>query len=113
MDQACMASTNPVGGEACWVAGWGRTDDDGEGSLPNELMSVGTNIFSHEYCIEKTSWVKLWPDDICGGIPDSDDVRHEWRMTEGGKGPCKGDSGGPLICPIEGKATLVGNKTLH
>ena len=74
------------------------------GSTSNDLMSAGVNVFSQEYCIANTIYDALLPDDICAGIPDSDNS----GGADGGKDSCQGDSGGPLICPIDGKATLVG-----
>jgi len=89
-------------GQACWVAGWGRENaNDAQGST--SLNSAGVNIFSHTYCTTKTSYFPL-PDDICAGIPDENND----GSSDGGKDSCQGDSGGPLICPINGKATLVG-----
>lgn len=102
LQQACLPTSNVVGGEACWVAGWGTTSYMGNTS--NDLMSAGVNVFSQEYCIANTVYNVLLPDDICGGIPDSDNS----GGADGGKDSCQGDSGGPLICPIDGKATLVG-----
>ena len=50
-------------------------------------------------------WEGVLADDICAGIPDGDDAD---ELIEMGVDSCQGDSGGPLICPINGKATLVG-----
>jgi hypothetical protein len=99
---ACLPSSEVVGGEACWVAGWGTTSYGG--SISDTLLSVGVNIFSQEYCIANTESNALLPDDICAGIPDGDGN----NQADGGKDSCQGDSGGPLICPVDGKATLVG-----
>ena len=45
------------------------------------------------------------PEEICVGTPDNEDADD---LTQPGNNMCSGDSGGPLICPIDGKATLVG-----
>lgn len=116
------------GGNACWVAGWGDTIS-GTNTAPAgmQLKSVGVNIFSQDYCVKHTkkvcpgqnggadySWncseaEKVFEgvasDDICAGVPDGDDADD---LIEMGIDSCQGDSGGPLICPINGKATLVG-----
>ena len=100
---ACLPTSEVVGGEACWVAGWGLTSfDNYYGST--ELLSTGINILSHQYCKDNSFQSVLSPDDICAGVPDNDGD----GQTDGGKDSCQGDSGGPLICPIGGKATLVG-----
>ena len=46
----------------------------------------------------------LMPDDICAAVPDLNSD----GLTDGGQDSCQGDSGGPLICPVNGRATLVG-----
>ena len=49
--------------------------------------------------------VATYPNSICVGTPDNDDAD---ILTQPGNNMCTGDSGGPLICPVNGKATLVG-----
>jgi len=102
LQKACLPSADPIGGEACWVGGWGTTSFEGE--VSQSMQSVGQNVFSQEYCIANTGYGSLEPDDICAGIPNSDGV----DGADGGKDSCQGDSGGPLICPVDGKATVVG-----
>ena len=103
---ACLPTESPKHGEACWVAGWGRTET---GDLSNELKSVGVNIFSDEYCAAHHFYGGFLaytnPDEICAGLPDSDDADN---LSDGGKGACKGDSGGPLVCDRDGVLTLAG-----
>ena len=101
VDIACLPTSEVVGGEACWVAGWGTTEY--QGNVSDLLLSIGVNIFSQEYCIANTESNFLFPDDICAGIPDGDGD----GQADGGKDSCQGDSGGPLMCPVGGKATLV------
>ena len=71
------------------------------------------NIFSHDYCTTHTVYsedeVTFYPNSICVGTPDNDDADD---LTQPGNNMCTGDSGGPLICPVNGKATLVGVTSL-
>ena len=62
-----------------------------------------------QYCIANTVYTDLETDDICAGIPDNDGDGE----TDGGKDFCQGDFGGPLICPQDGKATLVRQIIFH
>lgn len=39
-----MPSADPIGGEACWVGGWGTTSFEGE--VSQSMQSVGQNVFS-------------------------------------------------------------------
>ena len=75
---------------------------------------------SQEYCAAKTAddLSELLADDICAGNALDE---NENGLIDGGFDSCQGekifirylnkfqgDSGGPLICPIDGKATLMG-----
>ena len=42
---------------------------------------------------------------MCGGIPDMDG---NGVAAESGKSTCSGDSGGPVICDVNGKYVLTG-----
>ena len=101
-------SIDELHGEACWIAGWGATNH-AETHYPTMLKSAGVNVFGQDYCIEHTSVDGLNFDSICVGAPDNDDAD---ELTQGSNNMCPGDSGGPLICPINGKATLVGATSL-
>ena len=91
-----------MGTEACWTAGWGELSYAGK--TPDELHSVGLNIFSKYYCYRNSYPMPFYEDDICAGAPD----KNGNGLTDAGTDTCKGDSGGPLICNVDGKATMVG-----
>ena len=101
---ACLPEEGPKHGDACWVAGWGRTQN---GTISSELKSVGVNIFSDEYCLETHAFenFSFEPDEICAGLPDSNDADN---LSDAGKDACQGDSGGPLVCNNNGTLTLTG-----
>ena len=99
---ACMPCMDYVPGDACWVAGWGSLEQGG--NSPSKLQSVGINLFSQEYCAANTLYSSVQDDEICAGLPDSNND----GLTDGGKDSCQGDSGGPLICNVNGMATLTG-----
>ena len=46
----------------------------------------------------------LQPDELCAGKPDMDDN----NLTDGGLDDCVSDSGGPLICAVNGQAVITG-----
>ena len=101
-------------GRHCWIAGWGNTaaidliDPGRSGEIISfELRDVGVNIFSYEYCLQRTIYTEKYVNrntDICAGIADWDND----GMTDGGKDSCQGDSGGPLICVEENQPIQVG-----
>ena len=91
-----------LGVEACWTAGWGELSYGGR--TPDELHSVGLNIFSKYYCYRYSFPMPFFEDDICAGSPDKDGN----GLVDAGRDTCHGDSGGPLICNVEGRATMVG-----
>lgn len=69
-------------GEACKVAGWGRTVDDDKSDPSRLLMEAEINIINSSKCYAGEGLMK--PGMICANAP--------------GKDSCQGDSGGPLVC---------------
>ena len=52
MNAACLPANPGSHGDACWVAGWGRTSYGG--STATILQEVGVNLLSDDYCKEKS-----------------------------------------------------------
>ena len=90
-------------GRHCWTAGWGTNREGGQTTFL--LNSVGINLFSHEYCMRKSTYTNIIEkSEICAGKPDDNNDGH----TDGGKDACQGDSGGPLVCNDNGQPVLYG-----
>ena len=94
-------------GAACWNAGWGTAQINGEYS--NELQSIGVNLMSQEYCTDHSFW-EVEANYLCAGLPPNNSTQMKgWKhVTAGSKGTCQGDYGAPLICDIDGTATFIG-----
>ena len=94
-------------GVPCWNIGWG-TDELGN-SYSRRMKSIGLNLMSQNYCTAHSFW-EVEDGYLCGGLPPNDKTpTMGWKhVTAGGKEACHGDYGAPLICDINGKATLVG-----
>jgi secreted trypsin-like serine protease len=82
------------------IAGFGLTSQDAE-EAPDQMQVAQVPITTDEYCAQ------AYPDGlggngfdpatmVCAGYP------------EGGTDTCEGDSGGPLLAPIDGTYRLVG-----
>ena len=72
-------------GDKCFVSGWGSTKFFG-GTWSSRIKYTEMTTTSHVYCNEKS---------ICAFNPKGDTV-------------CSGDSGGPFICNVNGKAVSGG-----
>ncbi|KAF6096413.1 serine protease 48 [Phyllostomus discolor] len=90
---------------SCWVTGWGRVDENEGIDYTSTLKEVEVPIINRQTCeFMYNSVSPLLPnftpmikkDMICAG-----DVSK-------GKDACKGDSGGPLSCNIDGVWTVIG-----
>ena len=60
---ACLPTTHVEHGARCWIAGWGYTKYDPDGSpkgsaLSRFLKEAAVNVFSNDYCKEN-SYLKL------------------------------------------------------
>lgn len=98
VQRACLpdASYAPKVGEICYVSGWGKLKY-GRGSLPEVLHWVRIPIENDDVCSNKYQGLnEITNAMICAGY------------EQGGKDSCQSDSGGPLICLFNGKATLAG-----
>ena len=80
--------TEPVLSKKCITLGWGHVEEDGTGS--------------DEYL--KEAQMKLWSNRQCNQRDWRDCSIRSCMMCAGEKHnrPCKGDSGGPLLCPHDG-----------
>jgi len=124
LPSVAMDAEDPYAGQHCWIAGWGYTrfgetwwGGVGGSRLASILQEAGINIFSNQYCAEKshmtlvdrqedvTSSTQLQTyNEFCAGVADIDGD----GQIDGETDACSGDSGGPLICDENGKPTLVG-----
>ena len=102
INAACLPSEPALHGDACWVAGWGKLSQGGQGA--STLQETGLNIFSRDYCLANTNYHDVYPEEFCAGQPDRDGD----NLVDGGIDACSGDSGGPVICEVDGKAVVNG-----
>ncbi|XP_039633777.1 enteropeptidase [Perca fluviatilis] len=82
-------------GTRCWIAGWGRTEE--QGSLPDVLQEAELPLLSQSECEDQLPEYSITSSMVCAGLP------------EGGVDACQGDSGGPLVCLDDGYWTLIGH----
>ncbi|TWW69408.1 Testisin [Takifugu flavidus] len=68
----------------CWIVGWGNVGTDVPLPNPETLQQLQLPIVLQSVCKEK--YPELTDSMLCAGD------------MSGGKGPCKGDYGGPLMC---------------
>ncbi|MEN2497540.1 MAG: Transmembrane protease serine 11D [Marteilia pararefringens] len=86
----------PLPGTKCFVTGWGITEMQ---SVSNKLREVDLKLISQDVCKQSDfNKTRIKDDMICAG------------NVKDGKGPCIGDSGGPLLYldPKNGKWTQIG-----
>ncbi|KAM3916901.1 serine protease 33-like [Leptodactylus fuscus] len=102
----CLPSSSvifPCGME-CWVTGWGPINSGVSLPSPMTLQKVMLPLIDHRTCDSMynvnsatSSSVTIIQDTmICAGY------------SRGGVGPCQSDSGGPLVCKVDGAWYQVG-----
>ncbi|KAM4820100.1 brain-specific serine protease 4 [Thomomys bottae] len=84
----------------CWIAGWGSVRDGVPLPYPQTLQKLSVPIIDSETC-SRLYWrgagqEAITKDMLCAGY------------LEGRRDACLGDSGGPLMCQIEGSWLLGG-----
>jgi len=84
--------------QECWIAGWGSTAVIGIPS--DELRSRGVRLRNDTDCQDQFLYKNIGAC-IEGEYPVSGEIYHEAPS-------CGNDIGGPVICPIDGKAVLAG-----
>ncbi|XP_004638775.1 serine protease 48 [Octodon degus] len=84
---------------SCWVTGWGQVTRGTVHNYPSTLQEVEVPIINHQDCDRLYNPVGAF-------IPGLEPVIKEDMICAGGlqsgKDSCKGDSGGPLSCHIDG-----------
>ncbi|XP_076035710.1 urokinase-type plasminogen activator-like [Oratosquilla oratoria] len=97
---ACLpsSSTQYVEGTYCSVTGWGSMDPDNIYNTSDSLQAIRVPLVSDKVCQDNEVHgpKRLTPGMVCAGHMD------------GRSDACIGDSGGPLICEIDGLQTLMG-----
>ncbi|XP_007949742.2 serine protease 48 [Orycteropus afer afer] len=90
---------------SCWVVGWGKTKESQDSDFYPILQEVEVPVIDHKACEKLYNPIGVYfpelekvikKDMICAGDTD----RH--------KDSCKGDSGGPLSCDIDGVWIQIG-----
>uniref|UniRef100_A0A6I8QA87 Serine protease 36 n=1 Tax=Xenopus tropicalis TaxID=8364 RepID=A0A6I8QA87_XENTR len=102
----CLPSTSNsfTDGMECWVTGWGTISLYVNLPYPKTLQEVMTPLINRTRCDQmyhidspvSASSEIIPSDQICSGYSD------------GGKDSCKGDSGGALVCKIQGVWYQIG-----
>nr|XP_021508170.1 LOW QUALITY PROTEIN: serine protease 48 [Meriones unguiculatus] len=87
---------------SCWVTGWGQKE---EGHYPSTLQEAEVPVITSEACEQLYNPIGSF-------VPQVEPVIKEDMLcagdTRGVKNSCKGDSGGPLSCHIDGIWTQIG-----
>ncbi|XP_045735455.1 LOW QUALITY PROTEIN: serine protease 48 [Mirounga angustirostris] len=90
---------------SCWVTGWGKVKEGEDTDYPSILQEAEIPIFDRQTC------EKLY-NPIGSILPESEPVIQDDEICAGDtakmKDTCKGDSGGPLSCHINGVWTQIG-----
>ncbi|KAM4026340.1 transmembrane protease serine 9-like [Anomaloglossus baeobatrachus] len=86
----------------CWVTGWGRIASEAALPYPLILQKVSAALIDRERC------QKMFRD---GEAPDNAQVLEDMICAgykDGQRSPCNGDSGGALVCKVQGAWYQVG-----
>lgn len=96
---AYISSTDPKTGATVRELGWGRTDPSNTGPEPVQLQQVDTTYAG--------AGAAATP---CNTNPDNPITVDEncANSADGWRGPCGGDSGGPLLAQVHGRWALIG-----
>jgi len=96
---ACLPTEELVGGEECFITGWGTLSSGG--SQPNTLQEASVKIIANDACTADYSYSSSEIDDtmICAQGKTS-----TGQITDA----CQGDSGGPLVCQQGGNWYIHG-----
>ncbi|CAH1154506.1 unnamed protein product [Phaedon cochleariae] len=98
---ACLSNTAPISsGTWCEISGWGIVDPLNSTSYSSVLKSAAVPVISLDTCRRKSVYggqqQQILDSMLCAGY------------LKGGIDACIGDSGGPLMCDIEGNLELAG-----
>jgi hypothetical protein len=97
----CLAKPGdkPDPNSLCVVAGWGNTKEvkQTEG-MPNKLQQLKVPVWDDSICTKNEVWGPTFNTTarICTGY------------LSGGRNVCSGDSGGPMVCGVNGQFTQYG-----
>ena len=100
IDYACLPEQGQKirPGTKCWIAGWGQLGEDDD--EPQDIQEAEVNMFSDSQCGQRLGFPFRSQKDtlICAGD----------KKDKGQVDICYGDSGGPLMCAVDGQPVVVG-----
>ncbi|CAK7305794.1 Serine protease 48 [Vulpes lagopus] len=90
---------------SCWVTGWGTVKESEDSDYPSILQEAEIPIFNHQAC-------EKFYNPVGSALPELESVIQDDEICAGDipnkKDSCKGDSGGPLSCHINGVWIQIG-----
>ena len=100
IDYACLPERDQKirPGTKCWIAGWGQLGEDDD--QPQDIQEAEVTMFSDSQCGLKLGFPFRSQKDtlVCAGD----------KKDKGQVDICYGDSGGPLMCAVDGQPVVVG-----